>query len=282
MFNTLIDRAELALHLDDPAWAIVDCRFSLFDSDQGRRAYGEAHIPHAVYAHLDEDLSDPVVPGQTGRHPLPTIERLARRFGQWGIGPGVQVVAYDNTDGGIAVRLWWLARWLGHEAVAVLNGGWQAWGAAGLAVTAVREARQPRPFVPTPQPHLVATLDDVLIASRQPRHLFDVRVAERFRGAREPIDPIAGHIPGAHNAPYTGNVDSDGSFLPADTLRARYTDLLGDTPPVEAIFYCGSGINAAHAALALAHAGLGNTRIYPGSWSEWITDPARPVATGEW
>lgn len=281
MVTTLIDAADLLPHLDDPGWVVVDCRYSLFDRDQGRRAYDVAHIPHAVYAHTDHDLSAPPVPWQTGRHPLPAVETLAERFGGWGIGPGVQVVAYDEADGGFAVRLWWLARWLGHAAVAVLDGGWQAWRAAELPVTAEPTVPTPRVFVPAPQPHLVATLDDVLAAAAQPRHLFDVRVPARFRGEWEPIDPVAGHIPGASNASYTGNVDADGRFLPAGALHARYAGLLGDTPPGDAVFYCGSGINAAHAVLAVAHAGLGDTRLYPGSWSEWITDPARPAATGE-
>jgi thiosulfate/3-mercaptopyruvate sulfurtransferase len=277
----LIEAADLVPHLDDPDWVVVDCRYSLFDQDQGRRAYAAAHIPRAVYAHTDHDLSAPPVPGQTGRHPLPAIDVLAAQLGRWGIGPGVQVVAYDDADGSFAVRLWWLARWLGHDAVAVLDGGWQAWCAAGLPVTAEPTVPTARVFVPAPQPHLVATLDDVLAAGAQPRHLFDVRVAERFRGEWEPIDLVAGHIPGAGNVPYKGNVGADGRFLPVDVLHTRYTALLGDTPPGEAVFYCGSGINAAHAVLAVAHAGLGDTRLYPGSWSEWITDPARPVATGD-
>lgn len=281
MYTTLIDVTELAANLDDAEWAIVDCRYSLFDHEQGRRAYDAAHIPHAVYADVGQDLSGPAVPGRTGRHPLPAIDVLAQRFGQWGIGPGVQVVAYDEADGSFAARLWWLARWLGHDAVAVLDGGWQAWRAAGLPVTADQTPHTPRMFVPAPRPQLIATIDDVQTAGATPRHLFDVRVAERFRGEREPIDPVAGHIPGASNTPYTGNVGSDGRFLPAGMLRARYAALLGDTAPGEAIFYCGSGINAAHAALAVCHAGLGDTRIYPGSWSEWITDPARPIATGD-
>lgn len=281
MYRTLIDAADLVPHLNDPDWAVVDCRYSLFDQDQGRRAYEAAHIPRAVYAHTDHDLSAPPVPGQTGRHPLPAIDVLAAQLGRWGIGPGVQVVAYDDADGGFAVRLWWLARWLGHAAVTVLDGGWQAWHAAGLPVTAESTTPVARVFVPVPQPQLVATLDDVLAAGAQPRHLFDVRVAERYRGEWEPIDPVAGHIPGASNAPYKGNVGADGRFLPVDALRARYAALLGNTPPGEAVFYCGSGINAAHAVLAVAHAGLGDTRLYPGSWSEWITDPARPVVTGD-
>ncbi len=281
MFTTLIDTADLARRLNDPDWVIVDCRFSLADPDQGRRAYAAAHIPHAVYADLEQDLSAPAVPGQTGRHPLPAVTTLAERLGDWGVGPGVQVVAYDEADGSFAVRLWWLARWLGHRTVAVLDGGWRAWCADDRPVTAAPPRPTPRVFTPAPQPHLTATVDDVQSARTHPRHLFDVRVAERFCGAREPIDPVAGHIPGAHNAPYPGNVDANGRFLPADALRARYARLLGDTPPGEAVFYCGSGISAAHAVLAVAHAGLGDTRLYPGSWSEWITDPARPVATGE-
>ncbi|GIV61135.1 MAG: putative 3-mercaptopyruvate sulfurtransferase [Rhodothermaceae bacterium] len=258
---------------------MVDCRFSLQDPERGRRAYREAHIPGAVYAHLDDDLSGPVVPGRTGRHPWPDPDALAATLSAFGIDETVQVVAYDDAGGAIAARLWGLLTWLGHDAVAVLDGGWPAWQRAGYPVRGGEERRPPRRFVPRPRPGLLVTAGDVERVRQDPAwRLLDARAPERFRGEHEPIDPVAGHIPGAVSAPFAGNLDDGGRFLPPETLRARYATLLGEVPPERVVCYCGSGVTANHVRLAMAHAGLGLPRLYPGSWSEWITDPARPVA----
>jgi len=278
-YTTLIPAAELANHLDDPAWVIVDCRFSLADTDRGRRDYQEAHIPGAVYAHLDEDLSGPMIAGQTGRHPLPGIETFAQTLGGWGIGDGVQVVVYDDSTGGIAARLWWMLRWLGHNAAAVLDGGWMQWSRAGLPVESTSKSKPARVFEARPRPDLLVNTAVVkTLSQEQPAVIFDSRTADRYRGENETIDPVAGHIPGAICAPYLENVGPDGLFLPKEALRARFESLLGQAPVEQAVFYCGSGVTAAHNLLAMTYAGLGDGRLYAGSWSEWITDPARPVA----
>ena len=276
--TTLLAPSDLRAHLDDPAWVIVDCRFSLSDTERGRRAYREAHIPGAVYAHLDDDLSGPIVPGVTGRHPLPEVETFAQTLSAWGIDADVQVAAYDDFGGGIAARLWWMLRWLGHDAVAVLDGGWPVWQQNGFPERGGVEAGVPRTFAPRPRPEWVVGADAVNARCTDPSYrLLDARTAERYRGEHEPIDPVAGHIPGARSAPFAGNLDADGCFLPPDALRARFEALLKGTPPERTICYCGSGVTAAHNVLALTRAGLGEACLYPGSWSHWITDPARPV-----
>lgn len=281
-FTTLISAAEVAAHLDDPDWVIVDCRFTLADTEKGRRDYLAAHIPGAQYAHLDEDLSSAIIPGKTGRHPLPAIDDFAATLSAWGIDARTQVVAYDDASAFIAGRLWWMLRWLGHDAVALLDGDWRLWQAEGRPMRSGAEPRTPRIFVPQPRPHLLATTDEIAANLGAPGlKLFDVRTAERYRGDQGVTDPVAGHIPGALSAPYLANLDADGRYLSASELRERYEALLDDTPAQEAIFYCGSGVSASHDLLALEIAGLGTARLYVGSWSEWIIDQARPVATGE-
>jgi thiosulfate/3-mercaptopyruvate sulfurtransferase len=278
----LIAAADLLPHLDDADWAVFDCRFALSAPERGRREYLAAHIPGAVYAHLDEDLSGPVVPGRTGRHPLPAVEWFAGVLSRWGIAAGVQVVAYDDSGGSMAARLWWMLHWLGHEAAAVLDGGWPAWQEAGYPEASGPEQRAARTFTPHVHPDLVLSSAEVAARLHDPRtRLLDARAAVRYRGEQEPIDPMAGHIPGATSAPYPENLDAAGRFRSPEELRARFADLLGATPPEGAVAYCGSGVNAGHTLLALAHAGLGMGRLYAGSWSEWIADPARPIATGE-
>jgi len=280
--STLIDPEVLATRLADPGWAVVDCRFTLTDPARGERDYLAAHIPGAVYAHLDRDLAGPVVPGRTGRHPLPDVAAFAGTLGRWGIGPGVQVVAYDDAGGAIAARLWWLLRWLGHGAAAVLDGGWQAWAAAGRPARSGREARPARVFAPAPRPDLVAGAAAVeRLRARPDGRLLDARAADRFRGENETIDPVPGHIPGARSVPFAANLGPDGRFKSPADLRARFEGALAGAPPDQAVVYCGSGVTAAHDLLAMAHAGLGMAKLYAGSWSEWITDPARPVATGD-
>lgn len=280
-FTTLISPAEVAAHLDDPDWVIVDCRFSLADTEKGRRDYLARHVPGALYAHLDEDLSSQIIPGRTGRHPLPAVDDFAQTVSSWGIDARVQVVVYDDACIVYAGRLWWMLRWLGHDAVAVLDGDWRHWQQAGYPTRSGIETRARRAFTPRPRPEMLATATE--IAARLDDNallLIDVRAEDRYRGENETLDARGGHIPGARSAPYSLNLDADGRYLPADELRARYEALLGDRPAEEAIFYCGSGVSAAHDLIALEYAGLGAGRLYVGSWSEWITDPERPVATG--
>jgi thiosulfate/3-mercaptopyruvate sulfurtransferase len=283
MYTTLISTADLAAHLADPAWAIIDCRFKLDDKAAGRQDYLAAHIPGAVYAHLDEDLSGPIVPGKTGRHPLPTVERFAERLSRWGIDAATQVVAYDDNQGAMAGRLWWMLRWLGHDAVAVLDGGFRTWQGEGRALASGEEHRLPKSFAPYPRPEMQVDVREVMANLRSGRYkLFDVRDEARYRGEVKGMDPVAGHIPGARSAFYGYNLDAEGKFLSPDQLRKRYSALLGDASPAQCIFYCGSGVSVHHDLLALEHAGLGQgARVYIGSWSDWINDPARPIATGE-
>jgi len=281
-FTTLISVAGLAQFLDDPNWVVVDCRFWLEDTEKGRLDYRDAHIPGAVYAHLDEDLCGPVVDGRTGRHPLPEVVEFAQKLGSWGIGPGIQVVVYDDRGGMFAARLWWMLRWLGHEAVAVLDGGYPAWVEAGNGITDAIPGPEPQIFVPNPQPEMLVTAADVLLDFGDPGYiLFDSRAPERYRGEEEPIDPVAGHIPGALNYPWPSNLDPYGHIQLKQVLRGRFETLFGDVPAERVTFYCGSGVTAAHNVLAVAHAGLGMSRLYGGSWSEWIADPERPITTGE-
>ena len=281
IYSTLISATDLLPHLTDPDWLVVDCRFVLADPEQGRREYLEAHIPGAVYAHLDEDLSGPVVRAVTGRHPLPKVVRAAHVFGQFGIGPGVQVVAYDATGGALAAgRLWWMLHWLGHPAAAVLDGGWQRWNADSLPQQGGQENRAARVFTPVPQSQLLVTADQIDTMRQDPACLvLDARSGERFHGQNETIDPVAGHIPGAVSAPYQDNLYPDFTFRPVEELRQRYQAILGDVPAGRSAVYCGSGVSAAHDILAMLHAGMGKARLYAGSLSEWITDPSRPVST---
>jgi thiosulfate/3-mercaptopyruvate sulfurtransferase len=281
-YTTLIETADVAPHLDDPNWAILDCRFFLNHPELGRKQYLDAHIPGALYVDLDHDLSGPVRPGATGRHPLPDVATFAATVGRWGIDEGVQVVAYDGAGGMIAGRLWWMLNWVGHEGVAVLNGDYRAWFHENRPTRSGEETRTPRTFVPRVQGARVVTADQVLTSLHNPAiKLLDARARDRFRGENETMDAKAGHIPGAKSAPYTENLDGHGRFLPRAQLQARFQNLLGGTPAEESMLYCGSGVTAAHNALAMAVAGVGTPRIYSGSWSDWITDPSRPIATGD-
>lgn len=280
MHTTLITPADLQSHYRPENWVIVDCRFDLNDTEAGRRAYESAHIPGAVYAHLDDDLSGAIIPGTTGRHPLPTVEAAADLFSLWGIDEKVQVIAYDDKGGGIASRLWWVLRWLGHDTVAVLDGGWPAWQAANLPLSDRPANVRPRQFTAKPGSMPVANAAQVERFRKDPAFtVVDSRTPERYRGEVEPIDPVAGHIPGAVNLPFPANL-ADGQFLPADQLRARFAEGLGNQPSDQVVFYCGSGVTACHNLLAYAHAGLGDAVLYPGSWSEWIVGGEREVETG--
>jgi len=292
MYTTLIEPEELAAPLSrhsavsdsNGQWAVIDCRFELARPDWGASAYAAGHVPGAIYAHLDRDLSGPVTP-TSGRHPLPTPERLAETFSRWGIDGTVQVVAYDQGNSAHAARLWWLLRWVGHSQVAVLNGGFAAWQQAGLPTDTTPGQRHPRAFVPRPAEVVVSTaeLERAVAAGELASGtavLVDARSADRFAGENETIDPVAGHIPGARNHPFLRNVDSRGRFISAAQLRERWQGTLGGAAPTRAIALCGSGVTACHNLLALEVAGLPGARLYAGSWSEWIRDRDRPVARG--
>jgi len=282
MFTTLIEAHELAGYRANPQWALIDCRFDLARPQWGAQAYAAGHIPGALYAHLDAELAGPVTP-QSGRHPLPQVESFATRLGSWGIDGQTQVITYDQGNAMYAARLWWLLRWMGHAAVAVLNGGFAAWQAAGLPVSDRPAARPARTFVAHPEPARLVSTQQLLellhggSLQRGEQMLIDARGADRFAGQNETLDPVAGHIPGAHSAPFAGNLDAHGHFLPAAALRARWQQRLQALSPADVISMCGSGVTACHNLLALEHAGLPGGRLYAGSWSEWIRDPARPV-----
>lgn len=279
--SPLIDAAALAKHLSDPRWVIVDCRFNLLDTAAGRTAYERSHIPGARYADLDRDLARPPAAGE-GRHPLPDPEAFAARLGAWGIDSESTVVAYDDGSGAIAARLWWLLRWLGHERNLVLDGGFAAWTASGLPVES-GEAKGWRAASYTPRrvdTAAVVTTDELPGLQRAGSLVVDARAAPRYRGEQEPIDPVAGHVPGAVNRPFSSNVDAAQRFRPAAELRAELTDLLAGRSPEQLVAMCGSGVTACHLLLAMAAAGLDGGKLYAGSWSEWIRDPNRPVQTG--
>ena len=281
MYTTLISTKDLAQNLDNEDWAVIDCRFNLSDTEAGRRAYRNGHIPGARYVHLDEGLSGPIVPGKTGRHPLPNPDVAAMRFERLGIGNDVQVVAYDDAGGMVASRLWWMLRWLGHDAVAVLDGGWPRWIEAELPVETAIPEPQPRAFIPRPRPDFLVDVYTVEGIRQLPGFkLVDSRAAERYRGEVEPIDPVAGHIPGALNLSNAETVNAEGIFLDEAALQERFRQALGEPDAEHTIFYCGSGVSACRNILAYKHAGLGDAKLYPGSWSEWITDPKREVERG--
>jgi thiosulfate/3-mercaptopyruvate sulfurtransferase len=299
MYTTLIEISELRellqrVHLrSDPIGAhvsLIDCRFDLPRPDWGAAAYAAGHIPGAVYAHLDHDLSGPVTP-QSGRHPLPSREAFAATLGRLGVDRSAQVVAYDQANGAYAARLWWLLRWMGHSQVAVLNGGFAAWQQAGLPVSTEPVSRvanfewtpadavkaSAEPAVTTAELNGMVSAGDL---SNARAALVDARGADRFAGQNETIDPVAGHIPGARNHPFTGNLDASGRFLSAAELREHWLRTLAGMPPANLIAMCGSGVTACHNLLALEVAGLPGGRLYAGSWSEWIRDPRRPIAVG--
>ncbi|MBS0375605.1 MAG: sulfurtransferase [Proteobacteria bacterium] len=278
--RTLVDVPTLATLLAGPAPRIVDCRFDLGDPDAGAALYRRGHVPGAVYAHLDADLSGPRAPW-TGRHPLPEPEAFAATLGRLGIGPDTPVVAYDDSGGIYAARLWWLLRWVGHDAVAVLDGGLAAWRAAGQTLAIGPVSVEPATFRARPDESRHVSADELAgLLARGECLLLDARSAERFEGRVEPLDPRAGHVPGALNHHYASNLGSDGRFLPAATLRSRFEAVLGGRAPRAVVSMCGSGVTACHTLLALELAGLPGARLYAGSWSEWCRDAARPVATG--
>jgi thiosulfate/3-mercaptopyruvate sulfurtransferase len=277
MFSTLISAEELASHLDDSDWLVVDCRFELGKPAAGEAAYAASHIPGAVYAHLDRDLASAIT-NTSGRHPLPSPQQFADTLGSWGMTPQTQVIAYDADNGAYAARLWWLLRWVGHAKVAVLNGGFKAWNAAGKPVsTEVPQRTRTRVEV---HPDRSAWLDAQQVMSKleDPQwRLLDARAPERYAGIIEPIDPVAGHVPGARNHPFALNLAPSGEFLPAEELRARFEKSQDGADDSHTIVMCGSGVTACNLLLAMEAAGKPGGKLYAGSWSEWIRDPARPV-----
>lgn len=275
MFTSLIDARELEFVHATPGSVIVDCRYDLRDPTAGFRAYLQGHVPGALYAHLHDDLSGPPTTDH-GRHPLPAPDRLTELFSRLGIGHDRQVIVYDDAGGSIAARLWWMLRYMGHRAVAVLDGGWQAWLELGLEAESGAEHGNPAVFTGQPEPRWLVRLEDVLAVPL----LVDSRDPARYAGETETLDPVAGHIPGARNHFWKDNLDASGRFLPAPRLRDQLLQVYGATDPGAVAFYCGSGVSACHNVFAASVAGLPLPRLYVGSWSEWCADPARPVARG--
>ena len=278
MTALLVPAEELAAHLGDPRWIVFDTRHDLMDVGKGRRLYAEGHVPGAYFLHVDEDLSGPKT-GKNGRHPLPDIGSFARRINECGVTPQTQVVMYDDVGGNFCVRLWWMLRWLGHEKAALLDGGYPLWQREGRPIT--KDVPAPRPGAFVPKPYLGSTVDLAFIERFREDPsiaLLDARAPERFKGITEPIDPVAGHIPGAINRFWQKNLNPDGRFKPPEQLRREFEELLGRNTE-KTVHMCGSGVTACHNAFAMELAGLAPGRLYPGSWSDWVSDRSRPVET---
>lgn len=294
--TTLIGTAELASHLGDSGWVIFDSRHDLAKPQAGEAAYRAGHIPGARFISLDRELAAPLT-GKNGRHPLPSADDFARVLARHGVDKDTQVVVYDDAGGMFAARLWWMLRWLGHDAVAVLDGGYPKWTKEGRPVStdippgldiagsatpsAGTSAAVPKPrALAVDVKDVLANLNTAQSGGKPAFTLVDARVPERHRGEMEPIDPVAGHIPGSLNRPNRDNLAADGTFKPPQQLKSEFQSVLRATPPGEAVHFCGSGVAACHNILAMEVAGLSGSRLYPGSWSEWVADPARPVAKG--
>ena len=281
-FTTLITADTLARYLCGTDWIVIDCQHDLANPAAGSAAFAAGHIPGAQHAQLDTDLSDksPGPQGKfRGRHPLPKRETFVETLRRWGVNTTSQVVAYDAQGGMLAARLWWMLRWVGHDAVAVLDGGLPAWQNLGQSLETMATSRPRGAFTPGPSLARSVTVDELLtnLDTRQ-RTVLDARAPDRFRGENETLDPVGGHIPGAKNRFFKDNLQADGCFKPASQLRAEFSALLG--VPEHSVMQCGSGVTACHNLLAMEVAGLGGAALYPGSWSEWCSDPTRPVATG--
>ena len=276
----LISTEKLANLLLDANIVICDCRHDLVDLEKGRRAFADGHIPGAHFLHLDADLSGKMT-GKNGRHPLPDVETFAKKMGSIGIDGRKQVIAYDDAGGPYAARLWWLMRWLGHDHIAILDGGINKWLAEGRAIERNAPSAKSARFVAQLKAGMTADADFILANIKQPAALvLDARAPERYRGETEPIDPVAGHIPGALNRLFKHNLNSDGTFKHATTLKQEFDTLLGARSPSQVINQCGSGVTACHNLFAMEIAGLNGAKLYPGSWSEWCADSTRPVAKG--
>ena len=279
----LISPQQLAERQQSPGLVILDCRFALEDPDYGRCSYAEGHIEGAQYADLERNLSGPVTKGVTGRHPLPAADALVHQLRAWGISADTDIVLYDDGPSAFAARAWWLLAWLGkRDGVFVLDGGLKAWHSAGFPLSLDAPVIEPGTFTGTPDNHLVLDAEHLQKRLGQPDlTLIDARAQARFRGDVEPIDPIAGHIPGAQCAAFNENLGSDGRFLPAEQLKQRFAAQLQGRSPDELVAYCGSGVTACHNLFALSLAGYPLGKLYAGSWREWITDPTRTIATGD-
>jgi thiosulfate/3-mercaptopyruvate sulfurtransferase len=276
--RTLISASECH-HFSQADWVIIDCRFSLANSEAGSYAYRHGHIPNARYAHLDNDLSATIT-DRTGRHPLPNFTALAKKLGAWGVSNHSQVVVYDDAGGAFAGRLWWLLRALGHDKVAVLDGGIKHWQQQGYSITTTLPRIKPASFRAYINDKLWLTAEQVENQlARRAITLIDARTPERYRGEQEPIDPVAGHIPYALNRAFQLNLNAQGLFLAPDQLRAQFKQLIANTAPEQVVHYCGSGVTACHNVLAMEHAGLSGSKLYAGSWSEWIRNKNRAVVT---
>ncbi len=276
-FSTLVACSQLADHLNDPQWVIVDCRHQLSDVGYGEREYAKGHLPGAVFMHLDRDLSAAMT-GRNGRHPLPDPRQLAEKLGAAGISRTTQVVVYDDDGGMYAVRLWWLLRWLGHDRVAVLDGSIRRWVQEGRSLTTEVPERAAKVFEIELRDRVATAAEVEANLGKNEFVLIDARGPDRFRGENETLDPVGGHIPGARNRFFRDNLDEQGGFRAAADLRQQYLAVLAGTEPDQTIMYCGSGVTACHNLLAMEIAGLPGARLYAGSWSEWCSDPARPVA----
>ncbi|PPK76909.1 thiosulfate/3-mercaptopyruvate sulfurtransferase [Methylobacter tundripaludum] len=277
-YSTLVSTETLHQQLNHPDWVIIDCRSSLADTEAGAKAYRHGHIPNARYAHLDKDLSSSIT-DFTGRHPLPNFALLAKKLGDWGVTNTSQVVVYDDAGGAFAGRLWWLLRCMGHDKVAVLNGGIKQWQKQSLPVTTTLPTVKPATFRPyLNEAEWLSALQVQNSTAKKTICLIDARTPERYRGEQEPIDPVAGHIPYALNRAFQLNLDSNGLFLSAEQLREQFNQLIGTTVPGQVVHYCGSGVTACHNLLAMEYAGLTGSKLYAGSWSEWIRNKNRAVA----
>ena len=280
--TSLIDAQTLAMHLGEPGWVVLDCRFDIADSNAGWQAYGREHIPGAFYAHLDADLSDLGRSGM-GRHPLPDPGVFAAILGRYGIDSSTQVVCYDDAGGALAAaRAWWLLRACGHPRAAVLDGGWTAWRRAGRPVAADKSTHRIGDYPVHWNARSVVTDADELASALEAGDivLIDARAAPRFRGEVETLDAKAGHVLGAINRPFTDNLNGSGCFKSAESLRAEFDALTNGRDPTDVVHMCGSGVTALHNLLAMEYAGLSGSRLFAPSWSGWISDPTRPVATG--
>ncbi|WP_122663949.1 sulfurtransferase [Pseudomonas viridiflava] len=278
----LISPQQLAARQQQPGLVILDCRFALEDTSYGQRSYADGHIDGSSFADLERDLSGPVSKGKTGRHPLPDPQKLVERLQYWGVNANSDVVLYDDGPGAYAARAWWLLAWLGkRNGVFILDGGLKAWHAAGLPLSLDPPGKEPGDFNGQPDDSLVLSADQLQKRLNKPElTLIDARAEARFRGEVEPIDPVAGHIPGAQCTAFNENLGPDGRFLPPEQLKQRFAEKLQGRPPESLVAYCGSGVTACHNLFALCLAGYPLGGLYAGSWSEWITDPAREVATG--
>lgn len=280
-YNTIIEADVLAQHLDDPDWVILDCRDSLTDADYGPRSYAEAHIPNAQYCYLLDDFSSPITES-TGRHPVPDMQQLSRKLGDWGIGDHTQVVVYDDMNGAIAARMWWQIRALGHSKVALLNGGLNYWLAQKLPMTAEVPTPKPTRFKGQFDESQLIDVKTVLENIETPQFtLLDARAAPRFKGEQEPFDPVAGHVPNAINRDFSQNLGENGLFLTPTELKQQFEPLLAQAPNQQIVHMCGSGVTANHNLLAMEIAGLTGSKLFLGSWSQWVADASRPVATNE-